>query len=39
MLLPTVLALSAFEDMLNKALDLDAATRLQLNKLGVVVYC
>ena len=33
MLLPTVLALSAFEDMLNKALDLDAATRLQLNKL------
>jgi ubiquinone biosynthesis protein UbiJ len=32
MQLPTVLALSAFEDMLNKALDLDPATRLQLNK-------
>jgi ubiquinone biosynthesis protein UbiJ len=31
MLLPTVIALSAFEDMLNKALDLDPATRLQLN--------
>jgi ubiquinone biosynthesis protein UbiJ len=32
MLLPTVLALAAFEDMLNKALDLDPATRLQLNQ-------
>ncbi|PTQ87687.1 ubiquinone biosynthesis accessory factor UbiJ [Agitococcus lubricus] len=32
MLLPTVLAVSAFEDMLNKALDLDPATRLQLNQ-------
>ena len=31
MLLPTVIALAAFEDMLNKALDLDPATRLQLN--------
>jgi ubiquinone biosynthesis protein UbiJ len=32
MLLPTVLALAALEDMLNKALDLDPATRLQLNQ-------
>lgn len=32
MQLPTVLALAALEDMLNKALDLDPATRLQLNQ-------
>jgi len=32
MLLPTVLALAAFEDLLNKALDLDPATRQQLNQ-------
>lgn len=32
MLLPTVLALAVLEDMLNKALDLDPATRLQLNQ-------
>lgn len=32
MLLPTVLALAAFEDLLNKALDLDPATRQQLNR-------
>ena len=33
MLLPTVLALSAAQEMLNSALDLDPATRLQLNQL------
>jgi|JI10StandDraft_1071094.scaffolds.fasta_scaffold127069_3 ubiquinone biosynthesis protein UbiJ len=32
MQLPTVLALAVLEDMLNKALDLDPATRLQLNQ-------
>ncbi len=32
MLLPTVLALAAFEDLLNKTLDLDPATRQQLNQ-------
>ena len=32
MQLPTVLALAALEDLLNKALDLDPATRLQLNQ-------
>ena len=34
MLLPTVLALSAAEELINGALDLDPASRLQLNKLA-----